>query len=103
MTWERADEIAAVAGVDGVFFGPADIAADMGLLGQPVHPQVWAAILPVAHALIARGVPVGTLVTDPARARSLLGEGFRFVACGIDTAILARGADNLLKSMKDPG
>ena len=99
----RADEIAKVAGVDGVFFGPADIAADMGLLGQPMHTQVWEAILPVARALIARGVPVGTLVLDPARARALLGEGFGFVACGVDTSILARGADSLLKTMKDPG
>ena len=30
-------EIAAVEGVDGVFFGPADLSASMGLLGQPTH------------------------------------------------------------------
>ncbi|MDX1605195.1 MAG: HpcH/HpaI aldolase/citrate lyase family protein, partial [Candidatus Competibacterales bacterium] len=41
---ERIDEIAAVDGVDGVFFGPADLSADMGLLGQPGHPEVSAAI-----------------------------------------------------------
>jgi 4-hydroxy-2-oxoheptanedioate aldolase len=97
----EAVRIGAVDGVDGVFFGPADIAADMGLLGQPMHPDVWALILPAARALMAKGVPVGTLISDVTLARSLLAEGFLFVACGQDTGLLARAADNLLKSMKD--
>ena len=37
-------EIAAVEGVDGVFFGPADLSASMGLLGQPAHPDVVSAM-----------------------------------------------------------
>ena len=37
--------IAATEGVDGVFFGPADLSASMGLLGQPAHPKVQRAIL----------------------------------------------------------
>ena len=57
-------------------------------------------ILPVAKALIAEGVPVGTLVLDADFAKRLIGEGFTFVACGSDAAILARGADNLLATMK---
>jgi 4-hydroxy-2-oxoheptanedioate aldolase len=76
-----ASEIGAVDGVDGVFFGPADIAADIGHLGQPLHADVWALILPAAKKLIAAGVPVGTLVTDPVFAKNLLDQGFSFVAC----------------------
>lgn len=95
--------IGTVEGVDGVFFGPGDIAADLGLLGQPMHDAVWAAILPAAKALQAQGVPVGTLVFDPAFARRLIAElGFLFVACGADTALLARGADALLQTMRSP-
>ena len=95
-----AAEIAAVAGVDGVFFGPSDIAADLGLLGQPMHGAVWDQILPVARRVRAMGIPVGTLVFDAAFARRLIAdEGFTFVACGGDTALLARGADALLKAM----
>ena len=37
-------EIAAVEGVDGVFFGPADLSASMGLLSQPAHPDVVSAM-----------------------------------------------------------
>lgn len=93
-------DIGKVPGCDGVFFGPADIGADMGLLGQPLHPDVWAFILPKARELIAAGIPVGTLVGDTAFARKLLDEGFTFVACGVDTSILAHGVDALLKTMK---
>ncbi len=94
-----AGQIGAVDGCSGVFFGPADIAADMGFLGQPMHAEVWALILPVAKRLIAAEIPVGSLVSDAAFARKLLDEGFAFVACGTDAGLLARGADSLLKTM----
>lgn len=96
----QASQIGAVDGVDGVFFGPADIAADMGLLGKPMDPAVWDLILPAAKALIAQGVRVGTLVLDPQFARKLVNDGFTFVACGTDASILARGADTLLSAVK---
>jgi len=97
---QDAVEIGTVDGVSGVFFGPADISADMGLLGQTMHPDVWAAIRKAAHVLMEKGVPVGTLVLDPAFARTLLDEGFTFVACGLDVSVLARGADTLLAQVK---
>lgn len=97
---EQASDIAEVPGVDGIFFGPADIAADMGLIGQPMHEDVWAAIVPVARALMAQGMPMGTLVTDPDFATTLLNEGFTFVACGTDTGLLAKATDGLLAQMR---
>lgn len=96
----QALEIGQVDGVDGIFFGPADIAADMGLLGKHMSDDVWNLILPAARKLMDAGIPVGTLVTDPAFAEKLLGEGFTFVACGTDTSILAKGADALLAQMR---
>ncbi|KJZ19579.1 HpcH/HpaI aldolase family protein [Loktanella sp. S4079] len=97
---DQALEIGTVAGVDGVFFGPADISADMGLLGQPLHPDVWDRIWPAAESLIKAGVPVGTLVTDPVMAADLLQKGFAFVACGTDVGTLARATDNLLAQVR---
>jgi len=96
----HAEDIAAVDGVSGIFFGPADIAADLGHLGQPLSEHVWAEIMPVARSLMARGVPVGTLVTDPDVAARLIRDGFTFVACGTDAGLLARSADALLARMK---
>jgi 4-hydroxy-2-oxoheptanedioate aldolase len=97
---DRVEEIGCVDGVDGVFFGPADVAADMGLIGQPLHPDVWARILPAAEKLMARGVPCGTLVANVDFARDLVSKGFLFVACGSDAGLLARGADSLIAQMK---
>ena len=98
---ENAQKIAAVDGVTGVFFGPADIAADMGVVGQPMHEKVWQLIKPVAQNLTDKGVPVGTLVLNPGFAAQLLNAGFTYVACGIDTVLLANAADSLLIEVKD--
>jgi 4-hydroxy-2-oxoheptanedioate aldolase len=94
-----AEDIAGVDGVSGIFFGPADIAADMGKLGKPMDAEVWGMIKPVARRLIAKGMPVGTLVSDPAFAADLLNEGFSFVACGSDSGLLAKASDDLLASV----
>lgn len=96
----QAAEIAAVDGVSGIFFGPADIAADIGKLGQPRDPAVWDLIMPAAKALMAQGVPVGTLVMDPDFAADLLNDGFTFVACGQDTTLLAQATDAALATVK---
>lgn len=97
---ERAEEIAAVDGVTGIFFGPADIGADIGKLGQPMDKAVWNLIRPAARKLIDAGVPVGTLVQDARVAAELLDEGFSFVACGTDTVLLARASDALLAQVR---
>lgn len=97
---EQADAIGAVDGVSGIFFGPADIAADIGKVGKPMDPEVWALIKPAAQELIAKGVPVGTLVTDTAFAAELLREGFTFVANSTDIGLLARAADAALAQTK---
>jgi 4-hydroxy-2-oxoheptanedioate aldolase len=93
-------DIGDLDGVDGVFFGPADIAADMGLLGKPLDSAVWDLIRPAARKLMDKGVPVGTLVTDAEFAKQLVDEGFSFVACGTDAGLLSKGADNLASMMR---
>ena len=97
---EQAEAIAAVDGVDGIFFGPADIGADIGQLGKPMAPEVWDLIRPVADRLITRGIPLGTIVSDLGFATKLLNDGFTFVACGNDTGLLADAADSVLASVK---
>lgn len=93
-------DYAAIDGVDGIFFGPADIAADMGYLGQTMHDAVWDRIKAAAAPLIAKGVPVGTLVGDTGFARALLDDGFTFVACGTDAGLLANSTDQVVATMR---
>jgi 4-hydroxy-2-oxoheptanedioate aldolase len=87
--------IAATEGVDGVLFGPADLAASMGLLGKTADPRVQEVIASGIHTVRTAGKAAGVLSADPALARQYLGVGARFVAVGIDTTLLVRAARDL--------
>lgn len=95
------EAIAAVEGVDGMFIGPSDLAADMGHLGNPKHPEVQAAIKDAATRIRAAGKSAGTLVRDAEGAEEMLAAGFNFVAAGIDVALLARNAEALAAKLKN--
>src|SRR5262249_29074261 len=58
---ENLEAIAGVDGVDGLFVGPSDLAASMGHLGNPGHPDVQAAIKDLFRRIKASGRAVGTL------------------------------------------
>ncbi|MBN9225314.1 MAG: 2-dehydro-3-deoxyglucarate aldolase [Microbacterium sp. SCN 70-27] len=90
-----ASEIAAVDGIDGVFVGPSDLAASMGLLGQQTHPDVTAAVRATFAAVKGAGKPVGVNAFDPAVAQSYIEAGADFVLVGADVALLARGSEAL--------
>jgi 4-hydroxy-2-oxoheptanedioate aldolase len=92
---DNLEAIAAVEGVDGVFIGPADLAAALGHAGELKHPQVQAAIEDAIGRLVAVGKPPGILIGDEQLARRYLELGSLFVAVGSDLALLARGADAL--------
>ena len=52
-------DIADVDGVDAVFIGPADLAASMGRLGQPEHPDVVTAIENALVTIVEHGKSAG--------------------------------------------
>jgi 4-hydroxy-2-oxoheptanedioate aldolase len=89
------ESIAAVEGVDGVFFGPADLAASMGLLGKPADPAVQAAVSQGIATVRRAGKAAGTLTADRELARRYLALGALFVAVGADTTILVKAAKEL--------
>lgn len=91
------DAICAVDGVDGVFIGPADLAASMGHRGRPGHPEVQAAIEQAIGTIAASGKAAGTLTGDLALARRYLALGARFVAVGIDATLLAQATRRLAR------
>ncbi|MBT9499929.1 MAG: 4-hydroxy-2-oxoheptanedioate aldolase [Burkholderiaceae bacterium] len=92
--------IAATEGVDGVFFGPADLSASMGYLGQPNHPEVQRVLLDGITAVRAAGKAPGILATDPKQAQQYLDAGALFVAVGVDTSLLVRAATDLVRQFK---
>jgi 4-hydroxy-2-oxoheptanedioate aldolase len=98
---EQIEAIAAVAGVDGIFIGPSDLAADLGHLGNPNHPEVQAAIAAAGARIRAAGKASGILTSDTGAAGRYLELGFTFVAVGSDAGVLARGAAMLAAACKD--
>lgn len=92
---DDAAEIAAVDGVDGLFIGPSDLAASLGLLGAQNHPEVTAAAHRAFAAGKAAGKPVGVNAFDPDAAQAYADAGADFVAVGADVTLLARGSESL--------
>jgi 4-hydroxy-2-oxoheptanedioate aldolase len=97
---QNLDAIVATEGVDGVFIGPADLSASMGHVGNAGHPEVQAAIEDAIARIVKGGKAAGILTTDPALARHYIALGATFVAVGLDTQLLARGASALVSEFK---
>jgi 4-hydroxy-2-oxoheptanedioate aldolase len=66
------DAIAATEGVDGVFIGPADLSAALGHVGNPMHPEVQAAIEDAIGRITRAGKAAGILTPDETLARRYL-------------------------------
>ena len=94
------EAIAAVDGVDGLFIGPSDLAADMGHLGDSAHPEVRAAIDDAVRRISATGKVAGILAPVEEDARHWLALGCLFVAVGSDVGLLARHSEALAAKFK---
>lgn len=94
------DEILTIEGVDGVFIGPADLAADMGHMGDPMHADVQAAIMDAISRTAAAGKAPGILSTVDAMTEPAIAAGAQFVAVGSDVLLLNHAATTLAKHWK---
>ena len=94
---DNLEAICAVDGVDGVFIGPADLAASMGHRGKPGHPEVQQAIENAMRTIIKSGKAAGTLTSDQTLARRYLDLGCTFVATGVDILMFANAARKLAR------
>lgn len=97
------DDILAVDGVDAVFFGPADLAADMGHLGNAAHPAVREALYGGLRRTRAAGKAAGILATDAAFIDASKAAGANFVGVGIDVTLLAATLRGLASKMAASG
>lgn len=93
---ERIESIATVEGVDGIFVGPADLAASLGHPGEPGHPAVKERVEDALVRIGKTGRPAGILTLDPGFASRCIELGVVFPAVGLDAAVLARGLDALI-------
>ena len=85
------DDILSVDGVDGVFVGPADLAADMGMLGKPGAPEVQEVVVSTLTRIRAAGKAAGILTSDQTLAAQYKEMGVEFLAVGSDVGVLRAG------------
>jgi len=100
---EKADEIAAVEGVDLVLMGTNDLLADMGLPGQYEHARVRDAYERTLAACRRHGkhVGVGGLATRPKLAAEFVKMGARYVSTGTDLAFLLAESTARAKQVRE--
>lgn len=92
---EEADAIAKIDGVDLLFIGPADLSQALGVLGQPDHEKVWAAIDRVAEACRRHGKAWGIVPASPTYADRCAQKGCRMITFGSDVAAMRLGVQAL--------
>lgn len=94
---EQIDAIVAVPGIASLVFGPNDLAGSMGLLGEPHHPKVAAAIDHVIARARAAGVFVGSGMGGTAEQIAAAFErGMHWSLTGIDYAFMLHALHRLL-------
>ena len=97
---DNLEAIARTDGVDGVFIGPADLAAGLGHLGEQQHPEVQSAIQDGIKRIRACGKGAGILATDEASSRRYMEWGTTFTAVGVDVMVLGRELEKLVAKFR---
>lgn len=94
------EQMAAVLGIEGMFISPGDIAASMGHLGNPRHPQVREAIEGLLNVIQSHGTYTGIYASSAADGLELSRMGASLIAIGSDVGVLKRGVHLLFSETR---
>lgn len=100
---EMCEKIAAVPGVDGLFFGPGDFSVLASVPGQMAHPLINDATRRIAAAARSAGKVWGMPGFDPAHVARVLDQGARFIAYGTDHMFIKEGLEAVQKQFAPLG
>ena len=84
------ESILSVNGIDGVFIGPFDLSASMGITGQFNHQDFLKAKEEIARACKEADIPVGIHVVepDPDALEDAICQGYEIIAYGLDISLV---------------
>ena len=99
---ENIEEILEVPGLEAIFFGPADLSASYGHLGEWEGPGVAERILAVKDQAAARGIASGLLSRGTEDANRRRDQGFKMIGLGADTGLLIQAAERFLDAVGRP-
>lgn len=97
---EKIEEIAAVEGLDGLFIGPADLSASMGMLGDMGNTRVQELLERGAAFCNKIGKPIGIVAGNPEMSKRYVDYGYDHVAVGIDVGMMITRANEYLAAMR---
>ncbi|MCA1758011.1 MAG: hypothetical protein LC649_11195 [Bacteroidales bacterium] len=92
--------IAGTEGLTGLFIGPYDLSASMGMAGKVKDKRVVAAIEAVVEECNSKSIPWGIFGADPDALKGWIEKGATWVLCGIDSVMLSARAREVIKSLK---
>jgi 2-dehydro-3-deoxyglucarate aldolase/4-hydroxy-2-oxoheptanedioate aldolase len=98
--FDQLEAIAAVPGVDSIFFGPADLSASMGMLGDMGNAAVQDKLRAGARACRQLGKPCGIVGANPQIVERFLDYGYSWVAVGSDLAMLTGRGQEFLGAVR---
>ena len=97
---QNLEDIASIKGVDGLFIGPGDLAASLGHLGKPGHPEVKKVIKDAILKIKALGKPVGIFSLDIEYAEECFNDEVDFIAVAMDTNILMKQSKKIISQFR---
>ncbi len=87
--------------IDGIFIGPADLAASMGYIEDINNINVKNKIKSIINTAKLHNIPVGTICTNDDEIKSLINDGIDFIAVSIDTVSLIDSLQEKLNKVKE--
>ena len=96
------EAIVEVPGIDALLIGPYDLSASLGKTGDFDDPEVQEAISRVQKCAFEAGIPLGIFGASVAAVESFIDSGYRLIAVGIDTLLLADAARAIVSSLCRP-
>jgi 2-keto-3-deoxy-L-rhamnonate aldolase RhmA len=94
------ERIVKVEGLEAIFFGPADLSASQGYLGQWQGPGVAEDILRITNIAREHGVAAGVIGWNDDDMVRRAEQGFRLIGLGSDVGIMARQLKTQLTRFK---
>ncbi|MDX6438005.1 MAG: 2-dehydro-3-deoxyglucarate aldolase [Gaiellaceae bacterium] len=98
---EAFDEILQVGGFPAVFFGPGDLSASLGYVGEWEGPGVADLILDARGRAEARAIASGLVARDLEDVLLRVEQGFRMLAIGPDTRLLIDRAAEIVEQVRN--
>lgn len=99
---ENFDDIAALDGVDALFFGTCDYAAALGDLGDCGTPRVERTVAALHKKAMAKKIPSGALTMNAKDTKTRMRQGYRMIAVGIDSLLLIAALQQTLAAVGRP-